>query len=205
MTIHTEADAGSNVYDGLLALERMERAVLKVRERLLRATAALEAAGVPYAVVGGNAVAAWIEQVDETAVRATQDVDIAVRRPDFGAVRAALEGAGFVHRTVSGLDVFLDAPTGRVRDAVHIVFAGEPVRPDHVSPAPDVSEATSFQAFRVANLEALVRMKLTSYRDKDRTHLRDLIDVGLVDGTWPARLEPALAERLQRLLDTPDG
>ena len=50
-------------YDGLLALERMERAVLKVRERLLRATSALETAGVPYAVVGGNAVAAWIEPI----------------------------------------------------------------------------------------------------------------------------------------------
>src|SRR4051794_8809192 len=38
-------------------LDRMERAVAKVRERLLRATAALNQAGVPYAVVGGNAVA----------------------------------------------------------------------------------------------------------------------------------------------------
>ena len=37
-------------------LDRMERAVAKVRERLLRATAALNRAGVPYAVVGGNAV-----------------------------------------------------------------------------------------------------------------------------------------------------
>lgn len=193
------------MYDGLLALERMERAVLKVRERLLRATAALEAAGVPYAVVGDNAVAAWVEQVDEAAVRATQDVDLAVRRSDFAAARAALEGAGFVHRTVSGLEVFLDTSTGRVRDAVHIVFAGEPVRPEHIGPAPDVSEATSFQAFRVANLEALVRMKLMAYRDKDRTHLRDLIDVGLVDDTWPARFERTLADRLQHLLDTPDG
>ena len=27
-------------------------------------------------------------------------------------------------------------------------------------------------------------MKLTSFRDKDRTHLRDLISVGLVDESW---------------------
>ena len=46
-------------YDGILALERLERAVEKVRDRLLRSTAALEAAGIPYAVVGGNAVMAW--------------------------------------------------------------------------------------------------------------------------------------------------
>ena len=38
-------------YDGLLALDRLERAVEKVRHRLLRSTAALEAAGIPYAVM----------------------------------------------------------------------------------------------------------------------------------------------------------
>ena len=51
-------------YDGLLSLDRLERAVEKVRDRLLRSTAALEAAGVPYAVIGGNAVMAWVEQAD---------------------------------------------------------------------------------------------------------------------------------------------
>lgn len=39
--------------------ERMIRAVEKVRERLLRATSTLESAGIPFAVVDGNAVAAW--------------------------------------------------------------------------------------------------------------------------------------------------
>ena len=49
---------------GELVLERMVRAVEKVRERLLRATAALDAAGVLYAVIGGNAVApGWPESM----------------------------------------------------------------------------------------------------------------------------------------------
>jgi hypothetical protein len=48
-------------------------------------------------------------------------------------------------------------------------------------------------------------MKLTSFRDKDRMHLRDLIDVGLIDAMWPARLPPELASRLQGLLDNPNG
>jgi len=38
-------------------LDRMERAVAKVRDRLLRATTALNKAGIPYAVIGGHAVA----------------------------------------------------------------------------------------------------------------------------------------------------
>jgi len=67
------------------------------------------------------------------------------------------------------------------------------------------AETQSFKAYRVLTLEALVRMKLTSYRDKDRTHLRDLIDVGLVDLSWPEKYQPELAERLPYLLDTPEG
>jgi hypothetical protein len=192
-------------YDGLLALDRMERAVLKVRERLLRATGALEAAGIPYAVAGGNAVGAWIEQVDESAVRATQDVDLVVRRADLVRIQEALAAAGFEYRHAAGVDMFLDGPRAKSRDAVHVLFSGEKVRKEYLEPVPDVSQSDSFTAFRVLTLEALVGMKLTSFRDKDRTHLRDLIDVGLIDAAWPARFSPELAARLQQLLDTPDG
>lgn len=101
--------------------------------------------------------------------------------------------------------MFLDGPQGKFRDAVHVVFCGEKVRQEYVAPVPDVAETQSFKAYRVLTLEALVRMKLTSYRDKDRTHLRDLIGVGLVDRSWPQKYQPELAERLQHLLDTPEG
>src|SRR5580693_1912018 len=77
-------------------LDRMERAVAKVRERLLRAAAALNQACVAYAMVGGNAVASWVATVDEGAVRNTRDVDLLVRRNDLPAIAAALKQAGFV-------------------------------------------------------------------------------------------------------------
>jgi hypothetical protein len=48
-------------------------------------------------------------------------------------------------------------------------------------------------------------MKLTSFRDKDRTHLRDLIEVGLIDSSWRDRLPTMLVDRLQQLLDDPEG
>jgi hypothetical protein len=32
-----------------------------------------------------------------------------------------------------------------------------------------------------------------------------MIHVGLIDATWPERLPAVLAERLQSLLDNPDG
>lgn len=78
--------------------------------RLARTAAALEAGNVPYAVIGGNAVASWVAKVDESAVRNTQDVDILLRRPDLPAATRALEAAGFVFRHAAGIDMFLDGP-----------------------------------------------------------------------------------------------
>ncbi len=189
----------------VLAWERMVTAVEKVRERLRRAAQALEQARVPYALAGGNAIAAWVSEVDEAAVRNTQDVDLLLRRADLARAKEALAAAGFVYRHTSGIDMFLDGPGAKARDAVHIVFAGEKVRQDHLLPAPAVDESSTTATCQVLNLDALVRMKLTSFRDKDRTHLRDLIEVGLIDKEWLSRLPTELAPRLQALLDNPDG
>lgn len=186
-------------------LDRMVNAVEQVRHRLLRASQALHSASVPYAIVGGNAIAAWVATIDQAAVRNTQDVDILIRRADFTAAKSALESAGFAYRHAANLDLFLDGPTASPRQAVHLIFANELVRPQEPAPNPDPAESTDTGAFRVLNLEALVRIKLTAFRDKDRTHLRDLIGVGLVDQSWTKKLPPALAARLQSLLDTPDG
>jgi hypothetical protein len=177
----------------------------KVRERLTRATAALEHAGVPYAVTDGNAVASWVSRVDEAAVRNTQDVDLLIRRADLDAAAAALESAGFVRRRAAGIEMFLDGPGAKARDAVHILFAGEKVRSEYLHPAADVTEAEHSHGLSVVSLEALVRMKLTSFRDKDRMHLRDLADVSLIDDSWLDRVPADLSPRLREILDSPDG
>ena len=190
---------------GEVSWERMIRAVEKVRERLLRAVAVLETAGIRYAVAGGNAVAAWVSRVDEAAVRNTQDVDILLRRADLPAAIAAMAKAGFVHRHVKNIDMFLDGPNAKARDAVHIVFAAEKVKADSLAAAPDVAESEATETFRLVTLDALVRMKLTAFWDKDRTHLRDLIEVGLVDANWMERLPAELSPRLRELLDDPEG
>ncbi|MGO9468417.1 MAG: hypothetical protein ACLQIB_42220 [Isosphaeraceae bacterium] len=195
----TEARFGADL------LDRMVRAVEKVRERLRRAAAALENDKVPYAVIGGNAVAAWVARVDEAAVRNTQDVDILLRRTDLEPAKAALAKAGFVYRHVKGIDMFLDGPRAKTRDAVHVIFAGEKVRSTDIIAAPDVAESESTAAFRLVAFESLVRMKLTSFRDKDRTHLRDMIDVALLDDSWLPRLPAELATRLRELLENPEG
>jgi len=185
--------------------QRMIEAVQAVRERALRATAALRQAGIPYAVAGGNAVAAWVARVDRAAVRNTCDVDILVRRSDFEAVKKALEDVGFIHHELMGVDCFIDGPNGSPRDAVHLIYAGEKVRPVYPEPSADVTDAVPADDYDVLSLPSLVRMKLNSFRDKDRMHLRDMIDLSLIDRTWLSRLLPEQAERLQQLLDDPDG
>jgi hypothetical protein len=189
----------------IVGWERALMAAEKVKQRLRRAIRALDGAGVPYVVVGGNAVAEWVARIDDEAVRNTRDVDLLVRRADFAAARAALEAAGFVYYHLLDVDVFIDGPQGKPSAGVHLLFAGEKVRAADEYPCPDLDESERGAEFQVAALLALVRMKLTSWRDKDRTHLRDMIQVGLVDATWPARLPPPLDERLQSLLDNPNG
>lgn len=186
-------------------LDKMVRAVEKVRERLARSTQALEAAGVPYAVAGGNAVAAWVSKVDPGAARNTIDVDLIINRSDLEAARSAMERAGFVYAFSYGVHMFLDGPEGRPRDAVHLLFAGEKVDPRYTESAPGLTSTAEHDAFRLVDLEALVRMKLTSFRRKDQVHLQDMIGVGLIDPTWTARFPPDLAARLQELLDDPEG
>lgn len=184
--------------------KRMIEAVEAVRERACRATTALQKAGVPYAVAGGNAVAAWVARVDRAAVRNTPDVDILIRRADFDSAKLALEAVGFFHRNLMGVDCFIDGPNGSPRDAVHLIY-GEKVRETYPVPSADVTEAVQAEEYQVLSLEALVRMKLNSFRRKDQVHLLDLLEVGLIDSSWLPGLVPEHATRLQQLIDDPSG
>lgn len=183
----------------------MVNSVEKVRQRLIRAASALSGAEIRYAVVGGNAVAAWVSTVDEGAVRNTRDVDILLNRADFESAKAALESVGFVYRHVAGIDLFLDDANASPRDAIHIVYANEFVRQGEPAANPGLDDALQSQSFMIVPLESLVAMKLTAFRDKDRTHIRDLIEVGLLDESWLSSLPEALSARLKSILDDPNG
>jgi hypothetical protein len=172
---------------------RMERAVEKVNERLRKTVRILEDAKVPYAVVGGHAVRAWVAQVDEAALRTTQDVDILVRPNDFPAMKDAMIAAGFHHRKTLALDMFVEHPDASARDAVHVVFVGK------IEP---LSRSNDFQTVQ---LETLVFMKLNANRRKDQVHLLDLVSLGLIDQTWTERFPEPLRSRLIDLLNDPDG
>lgn len=197
---------------GPVSWERMSEGIEKVKDRLRRAAGALEGAGIEYAVIGGNAVAAWVSRVDDSVVRNTRDVDMLVRRADMPLIIPAMQRAGFIHRTVSILggkghiEMFLDGPGAKARDGVHLIFADEKVNDEAIEPSPAVSDVDpTHPDFRLIGLLALVTMKLTSYRDKDRVHLRDMMEIGQLDASWLPRVPPSLRQRLQDLLDDPDG
>jgi len=190
---------------GFDVLDRVEQAVAMVKERLKRAVAALDAAGIPHAVAGGHAVAAWVSRIDPAAVRTTVDVDILIARDDLPGATAALEAAGFVHSFTLGIHIFVDGPAGKAREAVHILFAGETVKENDPVPAPDLSTTDVHDGYRIVDLDRLITMKLTAFRLKDRVHLLDMIDVGLIDAATVGRLPVVLRPRLEQLLADPHG
>lgn len=190
---------------GPYVFDRMFSAMEKVRERMERACAALKSANVPYAVVGGNAVAAWVATKDEGAVRNTRDVDILLD-PNYGDIATkSLESVGFVRAKSMEVTMFLDGPDGKPSEAIHVVWAGRKVREQYLVAAPTTGQSREIDGKRIVDLEQLLTMKLVSNRDKDRVHVRDMIAVGLIDESWLTQLEPLLAARLQELLDDPDG
>jgi hypothetical protein len=77
---------------------RMSEGIEKVKARFRRATALLETAGLAYAVIGGNAVAAWVSRVDDSVVRNTRDVGLLVRREDMEALVEVMARGGFIRK-----------------------------------------------------------------------------------------------------------
>jgi hypothetical protein len=190
---------------GPFNLDRVFAAIQKQRERLLRATQALDRAGIVYAVAGDHAVASWVARIDESAVRNPAKIEVVVRREDLSPATDALRSAGFEHHLDDDRHVFVDGPNGRLRDGVHVLIANERMCAGQLIPTPDVVESEPAGEFRVLLLDALVHLLLNTFHTVESMHLRDMLDVGLIDSTWTGRLPPELAARLQSLVDTPDG
>jgi hypothetical protein len=188
-------------------LERYEEALETISQRVRRAAAALEKHHVPYAVIGGNAVAAWVSRVDPEAVRGTRDVDISIRRADLDRATEAMAEAGFKFREVLEIATFTDAVKPTVKGGIHLVFAGERIPPDyeHAVPAIPENPPRSLDDYAIMPLESLVRIKLTSFRLKDRVHMRDMLELDLITPEIEQTLPPDLMSRLQELKDNPNG
>jgi hypothetical protein len=182
----------------LMALDEIAR-------RFEQITRAFNDAGVPYAIIGGQAVAIWVSTIDPDAVRTTKDVDLMIRREDLPNACAAASTIDMEYVEVLKVGMFIDRKNPNPRKAVHLVWAEEKVKPDNPLPAPSITSRQMIETGKpVVSLRDLVTMKLMANRDHDRAHLRDMIEVGLVDRTFLEGLPAILSDRLDAILSTPE-
>jgi hypothetical protein len=178
-------------------------AVDRVDGLLRTVTAALDGAGTDYAVVGGDAVAAWVVRADPSATRSTRDVELLVNRHSLSKIDANMASLGLQRVDLRHIVLYRDPADPSKRSGVHLVWADELAWPSYSCPSPTVDEVIRDpQGCRVLDRPALVRMKLTSSHGIDRVHARDLINVGLITADVRSSLSADLAERLTELQAT---
>lgn len=173
----------------------------QLAQRLERITQSLQAKNVRYALVGGQAVNMWIATKDPGGGRQTKDIDILLERADVPLAKAAALAVGMDYFETVGVGMLLEKADPNPRSGVRILWSNEKVRWDSLLPAPSVDERVELMpGVFVVPLAALVCMKLIANRDQDRVHLRDMIDVDLIDRSMLAGLPAELAARLDALL-----
>jgi len=176
-----------------------EKRVQDLFDLAARVNEAFVSAGLGYRVVGTLAAYLYVEEREPDAGRLTKDIDICVRREDLPEIAEAVAPFGLQHRHVAGVDMLVQVNQPSARRAVHLVFAGEKVRPDYSEPAPQLGTAHVIQGVPLIGLADLIRMKLTSFRLRDQTHLKDLDEVGLITGEIERELPEALRSRLAKV------
>jgi hypothetical protein len=165
----------------------------------------LTAEKIPYELIGGGAVMVQVHRVEPSAVRNTKDIDIMVHRSDLQRIKEVAQCHGFTFRHAASLDMLLPHGETQARNAVHLVFSGEKVRPNQAVANPPIRpEQLSIHGVEVAVIPVvdLVQMKLSNNRDIDRVHVRDLDSVGLITPEVETTLEPVLRVRLDEIRST---
>ena len=164
-----------------------------------RVEAAFAAAGLEYRVIGGLAVYLYVEEAEPDAGRLTRDIDIAVRREDLDRIARAVEPFGLQYKHVAGVDMLVQTAAPTARRAIHLIFTGEKVKANYPEPAPEIGPSRTIQGVRLIPLADLVAMKLTSFRSKDETHLKDLDEAGLITPEIELGLSETLRARLAQV------
>lgn len=179
------------------------QAVEHVDELLLRTTTALDGAAIEYAVIGGNAVAAWVATIDAGAVRATKNVDLLMKRQDWSRAADVLLDHGLMPVEIHGVHMFVDAKNPNSKTGVHVVMAGELVRPHENHAAPELDRRARFEAgYYVIGLFDLIAMKLQANRRVDQLHIEDMLRTGVIRQALINQLPADLRERFEHIRST---
>jgi len=172
---------------------------------LHRIAVPLMAEDVAHEVIGGLAVLIHVEEAAPEHSVLTRDVDLMIQRSDLERVKEIAARHGFRFRHTAGLDMLIFGPAESARNAVHLIFSGEKVRPQQAVPNPPIhaqrKTILGSEVF-VIPVPDLVRMKLSSYRDKDRVHIRSMDAAGLIGPEIEESLPAGLQARLGHIRAT---
>jgi hypothetical protein len=175
----------------MITVRAYDRHVEQLFELIRRLHAALTKAEVNYRIVGGMAVFFQVSERDPDAARVTRDVDVAIDRNDIQRIARVAADFGFRYQHSAGIDMLVDAKEPKAHSAVHLLY---------IESVPGFSEPTiTAEGILLAPVPDLVRMKLTSFRLKDKVHLLDMDSVGLITPGIEATLSNPLRNRLQQL------
>jgi hypothetical protein len=184
----------------MITARAVDQHVEQLFDVMRRLHSALTEAGIEYRIIGGMAIFLQISERNHDAARLTRDVDVAVDRNDLQRIAKAAGAFGFRYRHVAGVDMLVDAKEPKARSAIHLVFVREKVRREYLEPVPGFTKPTvTKEGILLAPVADLVRMKLTSFRLKDRLHLLDMDSVGLITPEIEQGLPEALRNRLDQV------
>jgi hypothetical protein len=172
---------------------------------LHRITGALSAAQIPHELIGELAVLIHVEEANPEHATLTRDVDLMVRRADLDRIKDAAANSGFRFRHAAGVDMLIHGGAESTKNAVHLIFCDEKVRPEYSLPAPSIAPEKKHihgDEVLVIPVAELVVMKLTSFHDKDRVHVRSLDACNLITPEVEAKLTPELRQRLRHVRET---
>lgn len=122
----------------MLLLDVYEEHLARLTSVATSVCSLIRQARIEYRVVGGLAVLFHVQLRDSMAARLTRDVDLAIRRADLPAIIEAVRILGLEHRHIAGVDMLVYTATPN-RSGVHLLFAGEKVRPTDLEP--DLSDS----------------------------------------------------------------
>ena len=156
--------------------------------------------GIPFAVTGGFALGGY------GYVRATEDIDIVVRKADWERFKAAFVGLGYRERFAGSKGVF----DTEHQVKVDVLYAGDfpgDGKPKSVAfPDPtDPQAVITSESFPVVSLETLIQLKIASGKTAIGRQLRDYSDVveliraNSLDLSFAARLDPYVRDEFLNL------
>ena len=184
----------------MITVRAYDRHVEQLFELMRRLHSALTEAEVEYRIVGGMAVFFQVSERDPDAARLTRDVDVAIDRNDLQRISRVAADFGFKYQHAAGVDMLVDAKKPKAGSAVHLLFVREKVRPDYLEAVPGFSVPTiTAEGILLASVSDLLRMKLTSFRLRDKTHVIDMDSVGLITPEIEGALPDSLRLRLQQV------